>query len=77
MSKQPEWRYLPYGRVRHALNPTNQKRAYCGTEAWAHWDWKGTKDAAEKQRINDLPMCLHCTALMSGWATMPPAAPVR
>jgi hypothetical protein len=68
MTSEPQWRYLSYGRVRHALNPTNPDRSYCGVYAWASWPWKGTGDATEKQRIADLPMCLHCTALMGGYS---------
>ncbi len=58
----PERRYLPGGRVAHAVNP-NHGQAVCGTTADRD-DWRGTGTQDEYERVAALPRCRACLRKM-------------
>lgn len=66
MSEQV-WRYLPRGRVKHALRPSrlrpgdNERAAACGcTPSWpGRREWLADPDTLER-----LPKCLMCQAVI-------------
>lgn len=64
MMYDQEWRYLPYGRVRHALIHSNEARAYCGAVAYPASDWRGTGNQDEYERVAGLPMCADCATML-------------
>ena len=62
------WRYLPGGRVRHAL-PTwhhdpvgHPARALCGLETFRAQDWWGTGSWQEYEAVGTRRECRRCTA---------------
>lgn len=52
------WRYLPGGRVAHALRH-GADGAACGRYAWPS-SWLGAGTQAEYERVVTLPACQHC-----------------
>ena len=56
-----EWRYLPRGRVAHAVRP-GDSGASCGVTAPAADEWRGTGTQDEYERVAALPACPRCTA---------------
>lgn len=60
-----EWRYLPTGRVRHALAKTDHVGAACGLSVWRAWDWHGTGSQREYETVAGVPECRSCVKAMS------------
>lgn len=74
------WRYLPHGRVKHALLRLapglvgHQDVARCGVApVWyaPRSDWRGDGDEAERERVKQLPECLRCTQRLKPQDTAP------
>ncbi len=57
-----EWRYLPGGKVVHALSYAAARVATCGTgPVWFAPDgWYGTGTQAEYEHAASLPQCKRC-----------------
>lgn len=55
-----EWRYLPDGRVKHALNKGDDLSAICGTSPWVLSGWCGTGSQVEYETNESLPECKRC-----------------
>lgn len=64
MMYDQEWRYLPYGRVRHAIIGHDKTRAYCGAQIRPADEWRGTGNQDEYERNAALPMCAQCAAML-------------
>ncbi len=60
------WRYLPRGRVRHAVGfcstrvTGHDRFAMCGLEPWVDTTWLGTGSQAEYDRVAAMPECRRC-----------------
>ena len=54
------WRYLPKGRVRHALRDSGYSTALCGIGVWVFSQWLGTGSQREYERVEELPECKRC-----------------
>lgn len=74
-----EWRYLPGGKVKHALSYPAAAVAICGTgPAWyaAVYGWYGTGTQTEYETAAALPRCRRCVRVGRFDATQgDPAAP--
>jgi hypothetical protein len=57
-----DWRYLPTGKSRHALQDVEDVLAVCGIPG-TPW-WLGTGSQAEYERLAGLPMCLRCLRII-------------
>ena len=57
-----EWRYLPRGRVQHALvdDDANATQARCGIEVFYLSQWYGTGSQDEYDHAATLPKCQRC-----------------
>lgn len=60
-----EWRYLPHGRVTHAIAPWMDGVARCGV-ATAPDEWRGTGTQDEYERAEQLPRCRRCVSILGG-----------
>lgn len=60
-----EWRYLPSGRVKHALRRPSNVGAECGLYTLPASAWLGTGSQAEYERVAVLPECQSCVKAMS------------
>lgn len=65
-----EWRYLPTGKMRHALVPAggglgDVLRAVCGIDVWRSSAWRGTGSQDEYERVARLPACRRCVRLLA------------
>lgn len=49
-----EWRYLPGGKVKHALTDTSHAGAACGVSAWGPAWWHGTGTQLEYETVEAL-----------------------
>ena len=54
------WRYLPFGKVRHALRSSGRSMALCGVRVVDPWEWCGTGSQREYERVKQLPECKRC-----------------
>ncbi len=61
-----EWRYLPNGRVVHALTGTSDAGAVCGVYALPASEWRGTGNQNEYEQAAALPKCRRCVARIGG-----------
>jgi hypothetical protein len=63
------WKYLPTGRVRHALSTVvpNVVAAECGV--WTFGWWYGTGSQDEYDKLDALPPCKRCAAKVGLAAT--------
>lgn len=61
-----EWRYLPQGTVRHAVNAVGGVVcvAACGVATWSSIDWYGTGCMHEYEMVAALPDCQRCVRIM-------------
>lgn len=55
-----EWRYLPYGRVRHLMYGSGNVLAHCGAQAFPAIEWRGTGSQQEYEQCASLPKCKVC-----------------
>lgn len=61
-----DWRYLPRGRVTHALlTPSAGVVARCGRAAWSADQWHGTGSQVEYERAGALPRCADCVRALA------------
>lgn len=62
-----EWRYLPNGKVVHALSHASARIAQCGIgPVWYAPDgWYGTGSQVEYETVASLPECKRCVKLTS------------
>lgn len=68
------WRYLPRGRVKHALRldghmvTGHRSIAICGTSPvwYAPEHWRGTGAQSEYEEVGRLPECRRCSRLLAG-----------
>lgn len=58
-----EWRYLPTGKVKHALERADDRRAVCGMELWRAENWYGTGSQDEYENCAARPACRRCLAM--------------
>lgn len=59
------WRYLPGGKVKHALEYPEATAAGCGARppSYAAADWRGTGSQNEYEECARRPACRRCVAL--------------
>jgi hypothetical protein len=65
-----EWRYLPNGRTRHAIDPApavdedtlGLAVSVCGAYALEPDEWHGTGTQDEYERVETLPACKRCAS---------------
>lgn len=63
MSKHEIWRYIPGGKVKHALAYAEQKVAACGASpGWWSAGWYGTGSQTECEELAARPPCRRCVA---------------
>lgn len=60
MSRDTEWRYLPHGKVKHAMLTAHSAFAHCGVSTWDSAQWCGTGTQREYERVTELPKCRNC-----------------
>ena len=60
-----EWRYLPSGRVKHALRRPSDAGAECGLSVLPASEWRGTGSQREYEAVECLPECRSCVKAMS------------
>lgn len=57
------WRYLPGGKVKHALPHSGAVTAGCGMGVWRREYWHGTGSQAEYDECARRVPCKRCVAL--------------
>jgi hypothetical protein len=61
-----EWRYLPSGRVKHALFSSSDTGAVCGIYTIPASNWLGTGTQHEYERLETLEPCKRCISYARG-----------
>lgn len=61
-----EWRYLPDGRVVHALDKPGDNTAWCGRWILPASQWLGTGSQREYEEAASLPKCGSCLRILGG-----------
>ena len=84
LSEYPrEWRYLRYGKVKHAFSSPSgpgagDAPALCGTEIeWIYGAWLGTGSQQEYDECARRPKCKSCVRLLDHNPPMPKRARIQ